>query len=240
MIICKDFTKLAHSMAKLKYSSLLNSFCYEDTNPDGKIEQTVIYKGMFPKSGLYVMFEKDEKTPDGLDRIVRIGKADNLYKRLTQHFVGDKDKSIFRKHVGRSLLTKQGLSTEQWDTKGFAMPKIEKQVSKYLEENISFLVIEVNDKEERKALESKLIGLVANCQECKPSENWLGRYNKTTKKGKLWNIQDLKNNTPLTDKEECLIKFVDFVHKVFFNQLSANSYGMSLEEFCQKRYKHVK
>jgi aspartate oxidase len=62
-----------------------------------------------PKNGIYFLFEKQENG-HGQDRIVRVGThtGDNqLYSRLKQHFLNEnKDRSIFRKNIGRALLTK--------------------------------------------------------------------------------------------------------------------------------------
>ena len=45
-----------------------------------------------------------------VDRIVRIGTHrgdNNLYNRLKEHFINEnKDRSIFRKNIGRALLNK--------------------------------------------------------------------------------------------------------------------------------------
>src|SRR5690606_13641211 len=62
-----------------------------------------------PKNGIYFLFERDEFGHDG-ERIVRIGThtGDNqLPSRLQQHFVTEnKDRSIFRKNIGRAILAK--------------------------------------------------------------------------------------------------------------------------------------
>ena len=61
------------------------------------------------KNGVYILFEKNEFGHNG-DRIVRIGSHtgnDNLVKRLEEHFLKEnKDRSIFRKNIGRALLNK--------------------------------------------------------------------------------------------------------------------------------------
>src|SRR5207244_8401049 len=60
-----------------------------------------------PRNGIYVLFERGETGHEG-NRIVRIGthRGDGeLPSRLVQHFVMEnKDRSIFRKHMGRALL----------------------------------------------------------------------------------------------------------------------------------------
>ena len=77
------------------------------------------YENTIPKNGIYILFEKGEVAHD-TDRIVRIGThtGDNqLRSRLKQHFVKEnKDRSIFRKNIGRALLSKVNNSfLEQWE-----------------------------------------------------------------------------------------------------------------------------
>src|SRR4051812_33329339 len=62
-----------------------------------------------PGNGIYLLFEKGEEAHGG-DRIVRAGThtgVGQLLSRLHQHFVVEnKDRSIFRKNIGRALLNK--------------------------------------------------------------------------------------------------------------------------------------
>lgn len=154
------------------------------------ITETEIYK-----NGIYVLFEKGE-TAHKVDRIVRIGTHtgnNQLPSRIKQHFVTEnKDRSIFRKNIGRCILNKESSDyLEIWEidyTTKEAKQKyghlidekkqkeIEDRVSKYMRENFSFAIIEVNDKDERLYLESKLISTVSKCSICKPSEKWLGLH----------------------------------------------------------------
>src|SRR3989338_467885 len=71
------------------------------------------------KNGIYILFEKGEKG-HGFDRIVRIGTHtgdNNLSSRLKQHFlVKNKDRSIFRKNIGRVILNKnKDPYLEKWE-----------------------------------------------------------------------------------------------------------------------------
>src|SRR4030043_1564 len=63
-----------------------------------------------PLNGIYILFEKGEQG-HGLHRIVRIGTHTGKYQlisRLNQHFLNEnKDRSIFRKNIGRALLNKR-------------------------------------------------------------------------------------------------------------------------------------
>lgn len=64
-----------------------------------------------PHNGIYVLFEEGELAHGG-PRIVRVGtyRGDRqLRSRLQQHFVKEnKDRSIFRKNIGRCLLHRDG------------------------------------------------------------------------------------------------------------------------------------
>jgi hypothetical protein len=146
-----------------------------------------------PLNGIYVMFESGERAHGG-DRIVRVGShtgANQLRSRLQQHFLNEnKDRSIFRKHIGRTILNKaRDPFLEQWNwdltphkakekyEKLLDKPKqkeIERKVTAYLQNSISFVVFPEEDKDQRIILEKKIIATIASCRECQPSNNWLG------------------------------------------------------------------
>ena len=72
-----------------------------------------------PKNGIYGFFEDGENAHTG-DRIVRVGThtgEDLLRSRLKQHFLSEnKDRSIFRKNIGRALLySSDDPFLEQWN-----------------------------------------------------------------------------------------------------------------------------
>ena len=60
---------------------------------------------LIPKNGIYILFEKGEKGHN-TNRIVRVGThtgINQLRSRLKQHFLNEnKDRSIFRKNIGRA------------------------------------------------------------------------------------------------------------------------------------------
>lgn len=165
------------------------------------------------KNGVYILFEKNEFGHNG-DRIVRIGSHtgnDNLVKRLEEHFLKEnKDRSIFRKNIGRALLNKNSDSyLDIWDIdltskkareeyrpfiKRDYQELIEKQVSDYIRDNFTFSVIEVLDREERLSLEKRLIKIVSSCNECYPSNHWLGKFSTIDKirMSGLWQSQHIK------------------------------------------------
>lgn len=174
-----------------------------------------------PKNGIYILFEKGEKFND-LKRIVRIGThtGDNqLQSRLKQHFVKEnKDRSIFRKNIGRALLNRENDSfLNQWELDlttrankekyseqiDFEKQKsIEKRVSEYIHNYFSFVVFEVLEKEQRLRIESRIISTVSNCTNCKPSENWLGLSSpkQKIKDSGLWLVNELWKQS-LTENE---------------------------------------
>lgn len=167
--------------------------------------------GKIPLNGIYILFQKGETGHD-CDRIVRIGThtgEGQLPSRLIQHFLNEnKDRSIFRKNIGRAILNKNKDSfLEDWEidltTKeskeknrniDFERQKeIEKEVTKYIRENFFFVVIPVDDKEERLRIESRLISSVSLCKICRPSKNWLGFCSPKEKirESGLWLVNEL-------------------------------------------------
>ncbi len=181
-----------------------------------------------PQNGIYVLFEKNEKAHNA-DRIVRIGThtgKNQLPSRLKQHFINEnKDRSIFRKNIGRALLNqKKDSFLQNWEidlttkqnkqkyakTINFEKQKeTEKQVTKHLQENLSFTVIKINDKEKRLELESQLISTISLCEECQPSKNWLGNYSpkQKIKESGLWIINELYKK-PLTKENYEYLKTI--------------------------------
>jgi hypothetical protein len=171
-----------------------------------------------PENGLYFVFERGEAAHDG-ERIVRVGThtgQNNLSKRLKEHlYTMNKDRSIFRKHVGRCILTRRDDPfLETWDidlTTRQARAKfehvvdkkrlgeVEQEVSDYMNDNFSFVVLRVDDKADRLAAESGILSVIADCGGCRASDSWLGQYhpNAAIRGSGLWNIQGL-NDAPIT------------------------------------------
>jgi len=168
-----------------------------------------------PLNGIYVLFENGEKFKH-LDRIVRIGThtgQDQLRSRLLQHFVKEnKNRSIFRKNIGRAILNRDRnpyltiweldtTSRIEKDKNGHLIDKLleielEKQISKYIQDNLSFTVFEVPDKNKRLFWESRLISTLALSNEINISNNWLGKFSPKDKicKYGLWQVNELFNN----------------------------------------------
>lgn len=165
-----------------------------------------------PRNGIYVLFQKGEYGHEQ-ERIVRIGTHtgnNQLRSRLNQHFLNEnKDRSIFRKNIGRAILNRRNdpflesweldlTTTEARETYSAEIDfdyqkSIEAQVSQYIQNNFSFSVFEVNSKEERLQIESKLISTISWCEECKPSREWLGNFSPKEKivKSGLWLVNEL-------------------------------------------------
>jgi len=179
-----------------------------------------------PENGIYILFEKGEFA-HSTNRIVRIGTHTGnkqLRSRLFQHFLNEnKDRSIFRKNIGRALLNKdKDLFLKQWEidltTKEakrlrsnevdfIKQKETEKRVTKYIQDNFSFIVLQFDNKDKRLEIESKIISTVSLCDECKPSQNWLGLFSPKEKirKSGLWLVNELWK-TPLSDEDMTLLK----------------------------------
>jgi hypothetical protein len=180
-----------------------------------------------PENGIYIIFENGEKFGD-LDRIVRVGThtgEKQLRSRLNQHFIKEnKNRSIFRKNIGRCILNKNKstyLPLWELDTtsktdkeKNLKLldldfeKKIEKEISDYIQTNLSFCIFLVDTKEQRLYWESKIISTLAKSNELKPSKNWLGNYS-TKDKIKtvgLWQVNELFKSTLTEEEFEALKK----------------------------------
>ncbi|WP_341282217.1 hypothetical protein [Paenibacillus sp. FSL H8-0537] len=169
-------------------------------------------KKLIPQNGIYLLFEKGEPAHGG-DRIVRIGAhtgVNQLRSRLMQHFTNEKkDRSIFRKNIGRCLLHQANdpyLAVWELDATSsknkssyshLIMPdyqkEIEQQVSSYMRENFTFTVLEVPSKEDRLYFESRIVSTVSLCKECSCSQSWLGLSSPKAKirESGLWQVNEL-------------------------------------------------
>ena len=165
-----------------------------------------------PDNGIYILFEKGERA-HGVDRIVRIGTHrghNRLPRRLNDHFLYEhKDRSIFRKHIGRALLNKHTDDfLHMWNTKPTPRAlhdktsRIEQSVSRYIRENIRFCTISVADKDKRVSLEAKILSTISWCTSCSASLNWLGNHSPIEKvrESGLWNVAGLYKE-PLSYEE---------------------------------------
>lgn len=165
-----------------------------------------------PRNGIYVLFEAGEPGHRA-NRIVRVGTHtgnNQLRARLRQHFIDpNKDRSIFRKNIGRALLNRdQDPFLAQWEldlTSNEAKRKhgpsvdlqkqslVEQRVTDYIQKNFRFVVFDVGEKGVRLDLEAKIISTVSLCQECGPSRDWLGLHSPKAKirESGLWLVNKL-------------------------------------------------
>ncbi len=207
-----------------------------------------------PHNGIYFFYEDEEiwGHGDNHPRIVRIGthKDNNFQSRISSHFLLNenkmnfdqmksppKDRSIFRKNIGRAILNKdKDKYLDIWE-KDFTPRieremhghlrdiekemKIETEITTLLREKFSFKFVIIDSQEERMGsggLESSLIGTVARCGLCKPSENWLGRHSPKTEiaRSGLWLSQHLDaheiNESEKIIIEDAVTKTNEWIH----------------------------
>lgn len=179
-----------------------------------------------PANGIYFLFEKGERAHGG-KRIVRIGThtgEGQLLSRLKQHFLTpNKDRSIFRKNIGRALLTRdRDPFIADWEvdlTSRTArelhgaridiakQASVEKKVSSYIQDNFTFAVIRIDEKDERLRLESRSISTVSLCPLCTPSASWLGNDSPKEKirESGLWIVNELYKE-PLSGADFTVLK----------------------------------
>lgn len=171
-------------------------------------------RNLLPPNGIYIFFENQE-TIGTTDRIVRVGtqKKDGRFKnRIRQHYgyvnslKGNKNGSIFRKHLGGALLRKDNPSDprlKDWlKQDGPTFIEVEENVSRVLRGDFTFSCFTVDSPEERLSLEKGLIALLAQFPLGEPSATWLGSYasSEDIRRCGLWNTQHI-NAQPLTLEE---------------------------------------
>jgi hypothetical protein len=145
-------------------------------------------------------------------RIAEHFLLDQRKMAFTQDQPAPHERSIFRKHIGRALLNKaQDPYLAVWEI-DFTTRKtrdakrhlrdiskevaIETEVTQILRQRFSFKFIEVADETKRRGnqgLERALIGTLASCPRCSPSDGWLGSYSPKLqiRESGLWLIQHL-------------------------------------------------
>jgi hypothetical protein len=185
-----------------------------------------------PLNGIYFFYETGEYWGHGDDwpRIVRVGthREGNFRSRIADHYVMDerkmafscdqpapKDRSIFRKNIGRVLLHRDLDPYESiWniefttrasrDTNAHRRDiekemQLETQVTRILRERFAFRCVELEGEERRmgaQGLEAALIGTLARCGECCASPVWLGRSSPKPKivQSSLWLEHHIRAN----------------------------------------------
>lgn len=186
-------------------------------------------EGKIPEDGFYFLFERGE-AGHGKSRIVRVGThtgVNQLRSRLRQHFLlENKDRSIFRKNIGRALLLKNGDPfLKEWEIdltpteakQAFSgtidaakQKEIEKRVSQQIQTEFWFVVVRCADKQRRLLLESRMISTVSLCPECGPSPGWLGLCSpkKKIRESGLWQVNELYKRPMDEDDFEILRNLV--------------------------------
>jgi hypothetical protein len=178
-----------------------------------------------PRNGIYFFYENLEFWGHGgnNNRIVRVGthKSNNFRSRINEHFLLDdrwmnfnelrpapKDRSIFRKNLGRTIINMERpgylkiwnidftTSVNKLNHGHLRNIEYEKNVEKRV----------TDERIGSKGLESRLIGTISNCHLCKPSETWFGNYSPLEKirKSGLWQVQHLYSK-PITSKDKAFI-----------------------------------
>lgn len=165
-----------------------------------------------PLNGIYVLFQEGEHAHGG-DRIVRIGTHTGdkrLISRLKEHFIKEnKDRSIFRKNIGRTLLNMRkdsylggwelDLTSRKNKDNNYKFidqvyqNNIEKEVTEIIQKQFSFAVLEEADKTNRLFFESRIVSEVSKCTKCIASSNWIGNYSTKVKirESGLWQVNEL-------------------------------------------------
>ncbi|MDZ4856946.1 MAG: hypothetical protein SGJ26_19170 [Nitrospirota bacterium] len=182
-----------------------------------------------PDNGIYCFYERGEKWGHGgpIPRIVRIGthKDGNFRSWISEHYLlvdakmkfdetkpAPKDRSIFRKNLGRALLNKnKDEYRELWEvdfTTSANRAKykrqrdiahemtIERKITDLIRERFAFRFVSVRNERTRigsSGLESALIGTCAGCESCGPSNKWLGLHSPKPliRDNGLWLVQHL-------------------------------------------------
>lgn len=180
-----------------------------------------------PPNGVYVVFETGEEGHNG-ERIVRVGThtgPNNLPSRIREHlYKQNKDRSIFRKHVGRCLLAKASdpflsqweidlttLQTREANAHRIDMVRlreVERIVSDYMTTHFSFSVLPFDTLADRLHIEAAFLSTIFTCSDCGPSTTWLGRFHPnsaTIRQCGLWNIRSLTGTALKLDEAKRII-----------------------------------
>lgn len=178
---------------------------------------------LLPKNGVYVFYETGESFVLGdmaRPRIVRVGthtRPDRLRDRTRTHFNGNKNSSVFRKHLGAAIIRRQGASPrvlKNWMKEGLQGSKgIETIVTSELKSRFSYRCIEVRSIQERLDLERNIIASISEGVDCQPSSAWLGLFSPspTISSSGLWNERHVLGHCP--DKHRFIITLAKLVER---------------------------
>ena len=179
-------------------------------------------KNGWPEKGVYFFFEDGElrKTEPFESRVVRVGthavskgSSSSLWNRLRTHrgalhLGGNHRGSVFRLHVGKSLIAKEKLDFPTWGIGSNATKELkekekplETQVSEVIG-NMKILWLQISDKagaeSDRSFIERNSIALLS-CFVRKidsGSKLWLGKYNphKSISNSSIWNVNYVEDD----------------------------------------------
>ena len=200
-----------------------------------------------PENGIYFFYEEGEAWGHGGDapRIVRVGthRDGNFRQRIESHFLtrpsgpqlaSDRpkpsDRSIFRKNIGRALLSKERdpylevleidfTTRRNRESLGHRRNvgkerEVEDEITRILRTRFSFRFVEIEEEERRMGpdgLERPLIGALASCPCCASSPQWLGRHSSVDKiaQSGLWLVQHLSSPPPGVAERRAFSEAVD-------------------------------
>jgi hypothetical protein len=150
-----------------------------------------------------------------------------LPSRLIEHFITEnKDRSIFRKNIGRAILNRdEDPFLQHWDIDlttrknkdeyGHLIDKdkqrqVERQVTEIIQQNFSFVTIPVRDKGRAEQLEARIISTVSLCSACGRSQTWLGRHSPKLKirQSGLWQVNKLYQQPPSPYDPDALMQLL--------------------------------
>jgi hypothetical protein len=82
-------------------------------------------------------------------------------------------------------------------------------VTEYIQNNICFSVIPIGEKEQRLKIESRIISTVSLCDNCSPSDKWLGNFSPKEKirRSGLWLVNELWKQ-PLSENDMSNLKSI--------------------------------
>lgn len=189
----------------------------------GRIVKECSGTDKWPEKGVYLLFENGEYRffNNNTNRIVRVGthaisdgsKA-SLWNRIRTHKgtkggVGNHRSSVFRLHVGASLINKLnckdkfpkwGIGQSSESSLNRDEMELEQMVSNYIGE-MNLLWIDIADdtssKSDRAYIEQNMIAIISG--DMKPidlqTENWLGNYNakRSISYSGLWNVNHVSD-----------------------------------------------
>ena len=159
-------------------------------------------------NGIYIFLEKNEYYKY-FDRIVRVG---------TDTAILNKEKDFKLLNYWNLDLTKRIDKDKNFDIKLNEKCKLlEKRISEYMQNNFSFVVFNVETKEERLRLESAIISALNKSNDFFASPDWLGNFipdikGNHIKDCRMWLSQGLKAN-PITEEEFLYLQKICDVNK---------------------------